>query len=65
MAEEKMEEGRVEGRAEGETLLGKLVSFLLRDGRSEDALRASEDEKERKKLYREYGLLQKEIENDG
>ena len=57
MAEEKMEEGRVEGRAEGETLLGKLVSFLLRDGRSEDALRASEDEKERKKLYREYGLI--------
>lgn len=50
------EKGREEGREIGETLLGTLISKLFADGRTKDAEAAS-NEAERKRLYKEYGLI--------
>ena len=49
-------EGLEEGIITGEKYLGILMKYLLRDKRYADAERASEDEKFRKKLYREYKI---------
>ena len=54
--EEGREEGRKEGRQEGETRLGSLINVLIRSGRSNDALRASTDDKYRKHLYQELNI---------
>ena len=54
---EEREIGREEGREEGEAMLSELLRHLLADHRLEDLRLAAEDEKERKRLYREYGLL--------
>lgn len=51
------EKGREEGREIGETLLGTLISKLFADGRTKDAEAAS-NEAERKRLYKEYGLIE-------
>ena len=47
---------REEGRAEGESKLGLLISRLFADGRLEDVQKAADDEKARKELYREYKI---------
>ena len=44
-------------KAEGENKLAKLMSFLFRDGRTEDARKAAEDEEARKEFYRQYSIL--------
>lgn len=55
--QEGMEAGIKEGIKEGETLFAELVTRLFADNRTEDAKLAAEDEKARKKFYREYGLI--------
>lgn len=50
------EEGRTEGREEGEKRLASLMQILLEEGRSEDAIRASKEKAYREKLYTEYRL---------
>ena len=47
---------RNEGRTEGLAMMAKLISFLLRDGRSDDIARVSTDEAFREELLKEYGL---------
>jgi hypothetical protein len=44
------------GEAEGEKRLASLMAALLRDGRNDEALRATSDEELRKRLYAEYGI---------
>ena len=51
------QQGRRQGRRQGEEILGQLVGRLLSEGRTEDARLAAEDEAARRKLYREYGIL--------
>ena len=55
-----IEEGKQIGRKEGEKVganqLGKLISALLSEGRTEDAARAAVDEKFREQMYQEYGI---------
>lgn len=53
---EEREIGREEGLAEGEALLSELFKALLSDNRLDDVRLAAEDERERKRLYKEYGL---------
>ena len=61
--EEGKAEGRAEGRAEGEKLgevrlarFAALSEKLLNEGRTQELLKATQDEKYRKKLYEEYRL---------
>ena len=51
-----MELFRAEGRAQGAALLGRLISALLLQGKTEDAVRAASDEAYREQLYKEYQL---------
>lgn len=44
-------------RREGESLLATLMSRLFSDNRTEDAMRAANDEEARRQLYREYGII--------
>ncbi len=46
------------GKAEGESLLAKLISRLIDDGRNKDVVLAAKDEEARKHFYREYGLIE-------
>lgn len=55
-------EEREIGREEGEGLLAELLSRLLADRRMEDIRLAASSEKERKRLYKEYGLLREDAE---
>lgn len=55
-------EEREIGREEGEGLLAELLSRLLADRRMEDIRLAAGSEKERKRLYKEYGLLREDAE---
>lgn len=55
---EKYEEGHEAGFTEGEVLLGNLMSRLITDGRIEDVELAATDKDARKRLYKEYGLMQ-------
>ena len=48
--------GRKEGEKVGANQLGKLISALLSEGRTEDAARAAVDEKFREQMYQEYGI---------
>ena len=50
------EEGRAEGRAEGERRLNSLIALLLKQHRLEDIARATADPDYREKLYGEFGL---------
>ncbi len=43
------QQGRRQGRRQGEEILGQLVGRLLSEGRTDEAAR--------RKLYREYGIL--------
>ena len=44
------------GKAEGESLLGELITRLIASGRNEEIEMAAKDDKIRKELYREFGL---------
>lgn len=55
--EKGIKQGREEGREIGETLLGTLISRLFADNRAKDAEIAATNEAERKRLYKEYGLI--------
>lgn len=55
--EQGREQGLEQGREQGETLLGTLIGKLFADGRTKDAEMAALNEAERKRLYREYGLI--------
>lgn len=50
------ERGEQIGQARGEARLSELLSRLLADQRMEDISLAAGSEKERKRLYKEYGL---------
>lgn len=50
------EEGRIEGREEGEAQLAELLNHLLTDARLEDVRLAVNNKEVREKLYREYGI---------
>ncbi len=50
------EEGRAEGREQGETRLARLISMLLRDGKTQDIKYAVNDEDRRRQLYIEYNI---------
>ena len=50
------EEGRAEGRAEGEDRIGRLIQRLNADGRNAEIIRAASDPAYRKRLYAEYGI---------
>ena len=47
-----------EGIAEGENLMSSLIRLLLKDNRNSDIELAATDKDARKRLYKEYGLMQ-------
>ena len=49
-------EGREEGRQEGETKLGTLMTKLKELGRVDDAFRAASDPAYREKMYAEFSM---------
>ena len=49
-------EGEARGRAEGASRLARLISCLLKAGRTGDALSASEDEAARDRFFAEFGI---------
>jgi hypothetical protein len=51
-----IEDGRIEGNAEGENRLATLIKKLVLLGKNEDILRVSEDEAYREQLYIQYGI---------
>lgn len=51
-----IEEGRVEGRAEGAERMGKLVSILLEQNMIEEAKAAASDKKVREEYYTLYNI---------
>lgn len=46
------------GKAEGESLLGSLITKLLEAGRTSDVELAAKDEEARKKFYKEFGMIE-------
>lgn len=54
--QELMDQGRMEGRKEGEQLFGRLITCLLAEKREADIARAASDPDYREKLYREFEL---------
>ena len=48
--------GRAEGEARGASKLARLISCLLKAGRPDDALSASEDEAARDRFFVEFGI---------
>ena len=48
--------GRAKGRAEGESRLSRLISLLLKSGKTDEAMAAMESEEIRKQLYAKYGI---------
>ena len=48
--------GRAKGRAEGESRLSRLISLLLKSGKTDEAMAATESEEIRKQLYAKYGI---------
>ena len=52
-----MEMFRNEGREEGETRLGTLMTKLRELGRVDDAFRAASDPNYREKMYAEFGMV--------
>ena len=53
---EERQEGRIEGRQEGESRLTTLLKLLKADGRLQDLELAIDDEKTREKFYQEYHI---------
>jgi hypothetical protein len=56
VAERLVNQGRTEGRAEGENQMAKLIQLLLAAGRTEDVAAAASDATARNRLYREFGI---------
>ena len=48
--------GKIEGKREGESRLARLISLLLKSGKSDDIAAVAEDETRRQELYRQYGI---------
>lgn len=57
VAQELIEKGEKQGEKRGENLMATLMQKLFADGRNEDAQKAVNNEQDRKKFYREYGLI--------
>jgi len=51
-----MEDIKNEGRAEGENRLSRLMSYLLKNGKTEEAVAVTESESLREELYKKYGI---------
>ena len=51
--------GFIEGRTDGENLLGNLITKLFGAGRTSDAELAAKDEEARKRFYKEFGMIEK------
>lgn len=51
--------GKAEGIAEGESLLGSLITKLFAAGRASDAELAAKDEEARNKFYKEFGMIER------
>ncbi|MCH5250631.1 MAG: hypothetical protein J1E98_11890 [Lachnospiraceae bacterium] len=47
---------KMEGRAEGEDKINRLILSLIQAGRQEDIEKAAKDKKYRDQLYKEYGI---------
>ena len=56
LKEEGRKEGREEGREEGESRMSRLMAYLLKDGKSEEALEATKSKALREELYKRYGI---------
>ena len=56
IAKENMDEGRKEGLKKGENKLSQLINHLLSQNRITDVQKATSDEKERRRLYLEFGM---------
>lgn len=54
--EEGLTKGRAEGREQGASLLGRLITRLMSQGRMQDVERAASDAAYRRQLYVEFGL---------
>ena len=52
-----IKQGISQGISQGETLLASLMNYLFVDNRLEEAKQVTTDEKRRKELYQEYGLI--------
>lgn len=50
------EEGRKEGQLEGENCFATLIEQFIKDSRTEDLLRAADDNSFRQTLYKEYHI---------
>ena len=55
--EEGREEGRKEGREEGTEQLGKLISLLISNERTDDIQKAATDKEARADIYKEFNIL--------
>lgn len=53
-------QSRKEGRLEGEKMFATLIQKLLREGKSEELLEATKDEKVRAELYEKYDIKAEE-----
>lgn len=51
-----MEDIKNEGRAEGENRMSRLMSYLLKNGMTEEAVAVTESEALREELYKKYGI---------
>ncbi len=51
-----MEDIKNEGRAEGENRMSRLMSYLLKNGKTEEAVAVTESEALREELYKKYGI---------
>ena len=51
------EDGRREGRAEGEGLMARLMNVLFEKGLIKEAQKAAVDESYRKEMYRQYNIV--------
>ncbi len=49
-------QGREQGKEQGENKMAKLIGILLKQGRTEDASKATEDKDFRDKLYQEFQI---------
>ena len=54
--EELKEKVRIEASSEAESKMGRLISYLLRNGKNDEATLAAEDEAKRHELYLQYGI---------
>ena len=54
--QENCEIGREEGREEGQARMAKLVSILFQSGKTEEALRITQDEQFREECYQLYNI---------